>query len=173
MQRQGIAGLKVAGLALLAFALLGAKPPVVGQPAPDFQLLLVDGSKLQLHELRGQVVILNFWATWCVPCKQELPLLDAYYRLQQVHGLRVFAVTTEDSVPNSQLKPLFRAMAIQPVRRLSGPYRILDGVPTNYVIDRAGVVRFAKAGAFDLDALNQILVPLLKEPAPDETGPAS
>jgi len=173
MHRQRIAGLKVVGLALLAFALLGAKKPVVGQPAPDFQLVLVDGSKLQLHDLRGQVVILNFWATWCVPCKEELPLLDAYYRLQQSHGLRVFAVTTEDSVPNSQLKPLFRAMAIQPVRRLSGPYRILEGVPTNYVIDRAGIVRFAHAGAFDLDALNQVLIPLLKEPPPDETDPAS
>lgn len=172
MKRRSIAGLKVGGLALAALVLLGAKKPVVGQPAPDFQLVLVDGTKIPLHDLRGQVVVLNFWATWCVPCKKELPLLDAYYRLQQSHGLRVFAVTTEDSVPNSQLKPLFQAMTIQPVRRLSGPYRILEGVPTNYVIDRAGVVRFANAGAFDLDDLNRVLIPLLKEPAPDATDPA-
>jgi len=173
MTRRGIARSKAIGLALASLALLGAKKPVVGQPAPDFQLVLIDGSKVPLHDLRGQVVVLNFWATWCVPCKKELPLLDAYYRLQQSHGLRVFAVTTEDSVPNSQLKPLFKAMTIQPVRRLNGPYQVLDGVPTNYVIDRAGVVRFAKAGAFDLDALNEILVPLLKEPDPTEAESAS
>jgi peroxiredoxin len=173
MRRPGIVSLKFAGLVLAAAALLGAKKPVIGQPAPDFRLVLIDGSKVPLHDLRGQVVVLNFWATWCVPCKKELPLLDAYYRLQQSHGLRVFAVTTEDSVPNSQLKPLFKAMAIQPVRRLDGPYEILDGVPTNYVIDRTGVVRFAKAGAFDLEELNELLVPLLKEPVPAEAATAS
>jgi hypothetical protein len=80
----------------------------------------------------------------------------------------VFAVTTEDSVSDRQLKPLFGLLAIQPVRRLKGPYEILGAVPTNYVIDRAGKVRYAKAGAFDLDDLNEVLVPLLKEPAPAE-----
>jgi peroxiredoxin len=166
MKTTARAGLKALGLGMMALALLGAKRPVVDQPAPDFELRLVDGTKIALHDLRGQVVVLNFWATWCVPCKKELPLLDAYYRAQQSHGLRVFAVTTEDSVSDRQLKPLFGVLAIQPVRHLKGPYDILQGVPTNYVIDRAGKVRYAKAGAFELDDLNEVLVPLLKEPAP-------
>ena len=143
-----------------------AADPRVGQPAPDFQLTLVDGSHVRLSDLRGQVVVLNFWATWCVPCRTELPTLDRYFRIVQRHGLRVFAVTTEDSVPLYQLQRVFAAMAIGAVRSIHGPYRPLDGVPTNYVIDRAGRIRYAAAGAFNLDALNRILIPLLNEPAP-------
>lgn len=143
-----------------------AKTLHVGDVAPDFTLKLVDGSTVSLAQLRGQVVVLNFWATWCVPCRKELPLLDGYYKLQQAHGLKVYAVTTEDSLPLYQMKPLFKAMTIQPVRGVKGPYQALTGVPTNYVIDRSGHVRYAQAGAFDLDSLNAVLVPLLNEPAP-------
>jgi cytochrome c biogenesis protein CcmG/thiol:disulfide interchange protein DsbE len=153
-------------LVAVAAAPAAAAEPRVGQPAPDFELTLVDGSHVRLSDLRGQVVVLNFWATWCVPCRTELPTLDRYFRIVQRHGLRVFAVTTEDSVPLYQLQHVFAAMAIGAVRNIHGPYRPLDGVPTNYVIDRAGRVRYAAAGAFNLDALNRILIPLLNEPAP-------
>lgn len=144
-----------------------AKQPAVGQAAPDVDLQLLDKSHLLLSSLRGQVVVLNFWATWCGPCRQELPLLDAYYRAQARHGLRVFAVATEDSVPLSRMKPLFQTLSITPVRRLKGDYALVgDALPTNYVIGRDGRVRYAKAGAFTLDELNEVLVPLLKETAP-------
>ena len=157
---------------VLVFAAVAADARTfqVGDVAPDFRLKLVDGTTVSLAKLRGQVVVLNFWATWCVPCRKELPLLDGYYRAQKPYGLRVFAVTTEDSVPTSRLKGLFGVMAIQPVRSVKGPYQVLTGVPTNYVIDRSGHVRYAKAGAFDLDALNTVLVPLLREPAPPPAG---
>ncbi|MBV9883053.1 MAG: TlpA family protein disulfide reductase [Sphingomonadaceae bacterium] len=144
-----------------------ARDPQVGEQAPDFQLTLVDGTHVRLSELRGQVVLLNFWATWCVPCRTELPLLDGYYRVVQSHGIRIFAATTEDSVPLYRLQHVFAAMRIGAVRTLRGPYAPINGaVPTNFVIDRAGRIRYAAAGAFNLDALNRILVPLLNEPAP-------
>jgi cytochrome c biogenesis protein CcmG, thiol:disulfide interchange protein DsbE len=152
-----------AGLILAAPA---TAKPVIGQIAPEFELTLIDGAKVKLSELRGQVVLLNFWATWCVPCRKELPLLDGYYRAAGKHGLRVFAITTEDSVPLSKLKALFAAMAIPSARRIKGSYKVLDGVPTNYVIDRSGRLRYAKAGSFELDDLNALLVPLLKEATP-------
>jgi peroxiredoxin len=138
----------------------------VGERAPDFELTLIDGSKVRGNDLRGQVVVLNFWATWCAPCKTELPLLDTYYRLRKDKGLRVFAIATEDSLPVYKLKPLFAAIAIPSARRIKGPFAAMGALPTNYIIDRAGVVRYAKPGAFDLDDLNGLLVPLLRDPAP-------
>jgi cytochrome c biogenesis protein CcmG/thiol:disulfide interchange protein DsbE len=138
----------------------------IGDQAPPYELTLIDGTKVRSTDLHGHVVVLNFWATWCAPCKAELPLLDNYYRLRKDRGLRVFAVATEDSLPAYKLKPLFAAMAIPSARRIKGPFRDMGALPTNYIIDRVGIVRYAKAGAFDLNDLNSLLVPLLKEPAP-------
>ena len=154
------------GLTATAAPANAATQPAIGAPAPAFELTLIDGSKVALADLKGQVVLLNFWATWCVPCRKELPTLDAYYAAQQKYGLKVFAITTQGSVPIGQLKKLFAARAIPSARRIKGPYGPLTGVPTNFIIDRAGVLRYARSGAFDLDALNSLLVPLLKEKAP-------
>lgn len=155
---------------LLAVALFGvpagAAPPKVGDIASPFTLELVDGSKVSLDDLRGQVIVLNFWATWCGPCKTELPLLDAYYQINAQHGLKVFAITSEDSVPIAKLKKLFAVMKIPSVPHIRGEYRDLKALPTNYVIDRSGHVRYARAGAFELDDLNDLLIPLLREPVP-------
>ncbi len=139
--------LTILALAALAFMLGAARAALIGQPAPDFQVITLDGKKLALADFKGQVLVINFWATWCKPCRQELPLLDTYYQLQQHAGLRVLAVTTEDSLPLSQLKPLAAALTIPMVRRFKGAYGPLKGVPTNYVIDRDGVLRYAKAVA--------------------------
>lgn len=141
----------------------------VGQPAPNFDLVLINGQHVHLSDLRGQVVVLNYWATWCAPCRTELPLLDSYYRLATSRRwpLKIYAVATEDSVPNSALKPLFKVLTIQPTKRIhGGAFADVEALPTNYVIDRAGLLRYAKAGAFDLDDLNTVLVPLMQEPAP-------
>ncbi|WP_242186441.1 TlpA disulfide reductase family protein [Sphingomonas sp. CARO-RG-8B-R24-01] len=161
--RKSVRGIALVGAAVL---LLGAKQPKVGDLAPPFVVTLIDGSKISSEQLRGQVVVLNFWATWCGPCKAELPLLDAYYELQKVHGLKVYAIATEDSVPAFQLRKLFAQLHITPARGIKGPYDTLGAVPTNFIIDRSGHVRYAKASAFGLDALNAELVPLLKEAAP-------
>ncbi|WP_425229863.1 TlpA family protein disulfide reductase [Sphingomonas sp.] len=144
-----------------------AREPRPGEMAPPFELTLVDGTKLRSDTLSGQVIVLNYWATWCGPCRRELPTLDAYYEAQRSHGLRVFAVATEDSLPVGQLRQLFGAMRLTPVRRINGPFHpINDAMPTNFVIGRDGRVRYAQAGAFDLGTLNTVLVPLLREQAP-------
>ncbi len=156
----------------LAAALLAATPGTakelkVGQPAPPIELTLADGTKTTIAEHRGEVILVNFWATWCVPCRVELPLLDAYYRKISKHGARVFAVTTEGSVPIFKMKALFAALAITPAKGIRGIDRSVPAVPTNYIIDRQGIVRYAKAGAMDLDDLNRELIPLLREPVPE------
>ena len=157
----------LAAMSALALATpASARLPKVGEMAPDFQLTLIDGSKVRLADLKGKVVVLNFWATWCAPCRAELPLLDRYYQLRKDAGLRVFAVTTLDSAPIYRLKALFKVMAIPAARKIGGPYASVTAVPTNYIIDRAGRIRYAKAAAFQLDDLNRELVPLLQEPRP-------
>lgn len=167
--------LVAASAALLIATSAAAAPKMkVGQPSPDFELTLMDGSKIKLSQMRGDVVLVNFWATWCVPCRKELPLLDGYYRKMGKYGLRVFAVTTEDSVPARKLKPLFAVMAIPAAKRVKGgSLGDIEAVPTNYVIDRAGIVRHTKAGAFELEDLNRILIPLLKEDPPEDVAAAN
>ncbi len=162
-------------VAILAASLAGSAggaTPKVGAPAPDFHATLYGGRKVSLADYKGQVLILNFWATWCGPCKTELPLLNSYSLIMKAHGLRVLAVASADSAEPYMLKPLAAKLEIPLVSRLSGPYDDLGGYPTNYVIDRAGVVRYAQAGAFNLDALNGLLIPLLKQRAP-EAEPAT
>lgn len=138
-----------------------------GQHAPKYTISTFDKQKISSDQLKGQVVIVNLWATWCGPCKRELPELDAYYRKHAKDGLRIFAATTEDSVPDYLLKPLSAMLAFPLTHKIYGTtFETLEGVPTSYVIDRSGVVRYAKAAAFDQATLDEVVGPLLAEPAP-------
>lgn len=150
-----------------------AASPKLGETAPNAQFQTVNRDRYDLASLHGKVVVINFWATWCGPCKAELPLLDGYYRAMKDHGLVVLAATTEDSLDERQLRKLFAVMAITPLHRVIGPYAPLGALPTNFVIDRAGVLRYAKAGAFTLDDLNRVLIPLLNAPEPPSATTAS
>jgi thiol-disulfide isomerase/thioredoxin len=163
-------------LCLVATALVGATSkssgPKVGDLAPPFELTLVDRSHVTLEQLRGNVVVLNLWATWCVPCRKELPMLDHYYDVRGKYGLRMFVVQTEDDVPEYKMKKLFKILKIPAVVHMKGPYGTLEGVPTNYIFDRSGHLRYAKAAAFDIESLNAVLAPLLAEPRPADAPPA-
>jgi cytochrome c biogenesis protein CcmG/thiol:disulfide interchange protein DsbE len=166
-----------AGLALATLLHAGqalAKPEV-GKPAPDFRTTTFDGKVVTLKDLKGKVILINFWATWCGPCKTELPMLDAYYKVRKDAGYTALAVTTEDSIPVENLGRLARSMVMPMAYRFKGkPYLDYgDAVPVNFVIDRQGVVRYAEAGAFNLEALEKVMLPLLKEPVPAETAPAA
>lgn len=146
------------------------KGPAVDQPAPDFRLTTFDGHKLSLADFKGQVVVLNFWATWCGPCKRELPLLESFYRKQQSSGLVILAVATEDSLTPYQLRPLAKVLTLPMVKRFKGDYGDIKELPTNFVIDRKGVLRYAEAGAFTEDSIVEVLAPLLAEAPPQASG---
>jgi len=150
-----------------------AQDLVINGPAPNFRARTFDGRMVSMADYKGQVLIINFWATWCGPCKKELPFLEGYYRAAQDknYGLKILAVTKEDSIPIDRLKPLAAQVHFDMARNFQGPYSVLNGLPTNYVIDRNGILRYAKADAFDLDSLNAVLTPLLQQPMPADAAP--
>lgn len=149
-----------------------AQAAKVGQVAPPFSILTFDFKKVTSPELRGQVIVLNFWATWCAPCRKELPELSAYFQKYAGQGLKMFAVKDGDERPNQDLVPLSKALNFPLVWHLTGRGygAIGDAFPSNYVIDRAGILRYAQAGAFDAQSLEEIVTPLLKEPGPPDVA---
>ena len=149
---------------IVAVGLFGPSA-AVGQPAPPFSLTTLDKRTFTSTELSGQVVVLNYWATWCAPCRIEMPMMDAYLRRHPGQELRIFAIGTEDSIPATELAPLASAFSFSLVTRFSGRgYGVKSGVPTNYVIDRGGVVRHAESGAFTAAGFDGLIQPLLAAP---------
>jgi cytochrome c biogenesis protein CcmG, thiol:disulfide interchange protein DsbE len=133
-------------LALLVWKVVaeerGAEPIAVGDPAPDFTLPRLDGSgELSLASLRGQPVVLNFWASWCDPCEAEAPELEATWQRYRDRGLVVVGVNFNDlsddakrfARKNRMTFPLVRDRAGNTITRYRG-----YGVPVTYVIDRRG-----------------------------------
>jgi cytochrome c biogenesis protein CcmG, thiol:disulfide interchange protein DsbE len=165
--------LTLLAIVLVATAPALAKAPAVGDKAPNFTVRTLSGQVIKSSELAGKVVVVNFWATWCAPCREELPLLNAWAALNGKHGLVIIGVTQETSPPYRALRKVADALSMPIANFMRGDFGQIDALPTNFVIDRAGVVRYAKAGAFTIDQLNALLIPLLNEPAPAAAVPAA
>jgi thiol-disulfide isomerase/thioredoxin len=141
-----------AGVLLFAPLMLPAHAAgneAVGSQAPDFTLKSNQGSNVRLAEQRGHVVMLNFWASWCAPCRKEMPLLDELHQRYQSAGFILYGVNVEPD-PTAGDK-LVKDLGVSfPVlydtdSATSRAYRI-DAMPTTVVIDRDGVVRYVNRG---------------------------
>ena len=130
------------------------------------------GVVLGCVSMRGDVVVINYWASWCAPCRAEMLALDQFMREKAGKGLRIYAVNIESSPPEKAMRDLSGALSFPVGRRLAGKGygKIDNAVPTNFVIDRKGVVRHAKAGAFSYDSFARLLNPLLAEARPVEVA---
>jgi len=156
----------IAALVLTAAPALADAKVKVGAPAPPFTATTIDKQKLSLDAFKGQVLLLNLWATWCVPCKAEMPMMDRFYQRYNKAGFAMIGYTTDDSLPPYMLKKLDAALSYPLAARFKGSgYGALGGVPTSYVIDRKGMVRYAKAGAFNEAEFNALILPMLLEKA--------
>lgn len=125
--------------------------PQVGKLAPNFLLEALDGGEIRLSDLRGQAVVLNFWATWCRPCRREMPQFVAAYDRYRDQGLIIVAVDLQEGRGTIQRFAddfgLDFPIGIDRRGEVAKKYRLL-GLPTTYFIDRDGVIRSVYRGPF-------------------------
>lgn len=137
---------------------------LVGQPAPDFTLQTIDGQTASLSSLRGRPVIVNFWASWCLPCRQEFPLLVSAYQKYSSDGLQIVGVIYNDGPQTaSAFAQSYGAtwpLVVDPGGAVASEYKGTI-VPVSYYVDRNGIIQTVSYGpppsGFLDDQIRQIL----------------
>jgi len=134
---------------------------LIGQPAPNFELTGLDGTSFRLSSTRGRVVFLNFWATWCEPCKRELPAFQQFTAEQGDSGALILAVNVAE--PKDVIEKYFADNGLGGLNVLLDTdletYTAYDVqvMPTTFVIDPGGVVRYKHLGELKMKDLNAYL----------------
>ena len=149
------------------------EPPRVGEPAPALRVPQFDGKTFDLAAQRGKVVIVNFWASWCAPCRAEMPLLDSFYERYRARGLVVLGLSVDDAHDRAAVLRIMQqrgypgAMAASASVNGFGPPL---AVPTTWIIDTRGRLRARLLAGNSLteQSLTQTVVPLLPPPAAPE-----
>ena len=134
--------------------------------APEVELQTMDGKPFRLSELRGQIVILNFWATWCVPCRSEIPTFNAMQREHEASGLKVVGVSSNDTLDDirsfqkefKQDYTILLGSSDVPEKFGNGP-----GLPVTIIIDREGRIRQKLVGEKQRETFEAAIKPLLDE----------
>ena len=123
---------------------MAARPPVVGSPAPEIALKDLRGQEVRLSDLHGKIVLLNFWATWCKPCKEEMPAMQASYDKLRDQGFVVLAVNElEDAgrvAEHIRTHGHTFLVVMDHDNRVANRYGVV-GLPATFLIDRQGLVR--------------------------------
>ena len=150
-------------LALLTYGFLSSRRggrPQRGELVPGFSLALLDGSELTLADLRGQIVVLNFWASWCSPCRREAPALQRVWETYKDQGVVFVGVTYRDAKGASlafiKEYGITYPNGVDERGRISGDYGV-TAVPETYVIDREGRLAWFQIGEAQAEALADVL----------------
>jgi peroxiredoxin len=145
---------------------LAAAPREVNFLAPNIKLTDLHGNPVAFFDYKGQVILYNAWATWCLPCEEEMPALEAYYRAHKQAGFVVIAI--EDGQPVSEVQAYVNrhglTFPVWPDTGWIATYTFgINNLPTSYVIDRHGDVRLMWVGPITHALLEQYVTPLLDE----------
>lgn len=144
------------------------EPLAVGKPAPDFSLADLNEKHYRLSDFRGKVVFLNFWATWCKPCREEMPSMEILNKNFEKDGLVILAVSIDRVTTTKDIPPFVKGMNLTfPVLvdswgQTDKPYKRM-GVPETFIIDQQGIIQEIVIGPRDwtrIDSL-QVLTKLL------------
>jgi peroxiredoxin len=144
------------------------EPLAVGKPAPDFSLVDLNEKHYRLSDFRGKVVFLNFWATWCKPCREEMPSMEILNKNFEKDGLVILAVSIDRVTTTKDIPPFVKGMNLTfPVLvdswgQTDKPYKRM-GVPETFIIDQQGIIQEIVIGPRDwtrIDSL-QVLTKLL------------
>lgn len=140
----------------------------LGQVAPEIQAKLLDSNEIfQLSRHRGKVVIVNFWATWCAPCKAEMPALQAFLERHRSDGLEVLAISMDESKDEPMVKKMAQQYSFQVALKANASFKGLGRIwrmPTTFVIDKEGLLRKnGHVGDAEISAaeLESLVTPLL------------
>ncbi len=137
--------------------------PEIGEEAPALVVNAFDGTKFDLAKLRGKVVLVTYWATWCAPCRKEMPKLDAFYRRYHAKGLEIIGISIDFERDFEKARKAAQAVSY-PTAVAKGVtddgFGIPKGVPITWIIDVDGKVRDRLIDVRD-ELLNGIVVPLL------------
>jgi thiol-disulfide isomerase/thioredoxin len=137
--------------------------PEIGSAAPALVVTALDGTTFDLAKLRGKVVLVNYWATWCAPCRKEMPKLDAFYKRYRAQGLEIIGISIDFERDYEKARKAAQAVtyptAVAKAITEDG-FGIPKGVPITWIIDVDGKVRDMFIDVRD-ELLNGIVVPLL------------
>jgi len=140
-----------------------------GQPAPALTGKLIDGTPFNLAADRGQVVIINLWASWCSPCRTEMPAIERYYQAHRQQGLKVYAISMDDAKDDADVREVMKKYSFPAAFHrevaLEG-YGEIWRMPMTFIVDRQGILR--KDGSVgepkvDDAILNSLVTPLLAQ----------
>ena len=115
--------------------------PTIGESAPEFSLVDLGGGRVRLSDFRGKVVLLNFGASWCPPCKEEMPGFQNVFLKYRNKGFAVITVALDDSNPSSMVKELgIRFPVVMPDEKISGDYGNIVHIPVSFLIGKDGKI---------------------------------
>lgn len=148
-------------------ASLSAVPAKVKFPAPELTLMDIQGISHSLAEYRGQVVLVNLWATWCPPCKEEMPALQAFYEKHKGSGFVIIAIndgeSKEDVLQFVKEYGLTFPVWLDPTYIATEQAFHTMNLPSSFVINRNGIVQLAWVGGIDSGMLDKYVIPLIEE----------